>query len=343
MPALGQYAFALLQDGSVNPNLTAWAATAMAFGVLDGEHGAEMAAEARVVHHHHRLGRAPAECRRARCSIRCTTTTARCGPSSPGSSSLAEYRYHNAAAGWFALEAIARTGFDQSLGPQPGGDLGPALQAARHRGAAAVLRHVDGAHAAHSRTARHRRRRAGAARDDRAAPAAGLGLGGGGERAGGRRAYLVRRATRNGRIALALRRAGGDRAPIDVEFAPALPLGAQPSGAGVETQRTPGDVHASVHAQVTEASRWRCRTGAAGASCRRRCRRRSARVRRRRGCSASGWETTPGPGMSWHWRDWPGNRTPFASIGPDGPRARSPSPSRRAAPTPTGTPPRPSR
>lgn len=44
MPAQHQYAFALLQDGTVNANVTAWAATAMAFGVLDAEHGSEMAA-----------------------------------------------------------------------------------------------------------------------------------------------------------------------------------------------------------------------------------------------------------------------------------------------------------
>ena len=33
--------------------------------------------------------------------------------------SLAQYQYHNAAAGWFALQAIARTGFDQALGRNP--------------------------------------------------------------------------------------------------------------------------------------------------------------------------------------------------------------------------------
>ena len=52
MPSLKQYAFALLEDGTVNANVTAWAATAMAFGVLDREHGADMAsrlASARLI------------------------------------------------------------------------------------------------------------------------------------------------------------------------------------------------------------------------------------------------------------------------------------------------------
>ena len=44
MPELEQYAFALLQDGSVNQALTAWPATAMSFDALDPARGARMAA-----------------------------------------------------------------------------------------------------------------------------------------------------------------------------------------------------------------------------------------------------------------------------------------------------------
>src|ERR1019366_7643533 len=60
--------------------------------------------------------------------------------------------------------------------------------------------------------------------------------------------FVLRRG--NGRIALALRRAGGDRAPIDVEFSPALPLGARVSTSRAEIRRTQGDVHASVRASL---------------------------------------------------------------------------------------------
>jgi len=53
---------------------------------------------------------------------------------------------------------------------------------------------------------------------------------------------------------LSLRRHGGDRAPLTVEFSPALPLGAQVSGTGSRIRRTPGDVHVSLEAQVVDSS-----------------------------------------------------------------------------------------
>jgi len=167
--------------------------------------------------------------------------------------SLAEYEYHNAAAGRFALSAIARTGFDQSLGRNPEvlsgrlykpldtavpqqffatsmvltplirGLLGIDVDAPRHRVTIAPHLPPDW--------------------DSLAVDNVPVGT----ERV----SFVVRRAT--GRIALALRRAGGGRAPIDVEFAPALPLGARVAGSRVETRRTPGDVHASVRATLPAA------------------------------------------------------------------------------------------
>ena len=43
IPARGQYAFAMLEQGKVNETMTAWPATAMAFGVLDRANGRRMA------------------------------------------------------------------------------------------------------------------------------------------------------------------------------------------------------------------------------------------------------------------------------------------------------------
>lgn len=118
LPGRKQYAFALLQDGTVNENLTAWPATAMSFDVFDAERGAAMAE------------------RLASSDIMTDWGARPLAASSPlfdplhynngavwpfvtGFVSLGQYRYHNAAAGKFALDAIARTGFVEARGRNP--------------------------------------------------------------------------------------------------------------------------------------------------------------------------------------------------------------------------------
>ena len=118
MPALGQYAFALLEDGSVNPNVTAWAATAMAFGVLDGVKGAEMATKIASSNVMTDWGARPLSAASALFDPLHYNNGA-VWPFVTGFTSLAQYTYHNAPAGKFALDAIARTGFDFSRGRNP--------------------------------------------------------------------------------------------------------------------------------------------------------------------------------------------------------------------------------
>jgi hypothetical protein len=250
MPALDQYAFALLQDGTVNANLTAWAATAMAFGVLDGEHGAAMAAKLASSGILTDWGARPLSAASTLFDPLHYNNGA-VWPFVTGFVSLAEYEYHNAPAGWFALQAIARTGFDQALGRNPevmSGRLYKPLDTAVPQQFFAtsmvltpLLRGLLGmdidAPRRHVTIAPH----LPPGWDSVAVDNVPVGA--------GRLSFVVRRS--RGKVTLALRRVG-DGTPLDVEFAPALPLGAQPSGAGVEAQRTPGDVHGRVRASVTE-------------------------------------------------------------------------------------------
>jgi glycogen debranching enzyme len=118
MPALGQYAFALLEDGSVNPNLTAWAATAMAFGVLEPSRGAEMAARLASSTVMTDWGARPLSANSALFDPLHYNNGA-VWPFVTGFTSLAQYTYHNQNAGKFALDAIVRTGFDFSRGRNP--------------------------------------------------------------------------------------------------------------------------------------------------------------------------------------------------------------------------------
>ena len=118
IPALGQYAFALLQDGSINQTLTAWPATAMAFGVFDEAHGAEMATHLASSLIMTDWGARPLSAASPLFDPLHYNNGA-VWPFVTGWVSLAQYTYHNPAAGWFALDAIAHTGFDQSLGRNP--------------------------------------------------------------------------------------------------------------------------------------------------------------------------------------------------------------------------------
>ena len=113
-----QYAFALLDDGKVNESLTAWPATAMAFDVFDPAHGAEMAARLASSEIMTDWGARPLAASN-RLFDPLHYNNGAVWPFVTGWVSLAEYRYHNAAAGKFALDAIVRTTFDESLGRNP--------------------------------------------------------------------------------------------------------------------------------------------------------------------------------------------------------------------------------
>ena len=249
MPALGQYAFALLQDGSVNPSLTAWAATAMAFGVLDAERGAEMAAKLASSAILTDWGARPLSAASPLFDPLHYNNGA-VWPFVTGFVSLAEYNYHNAGAGLFALEAIARTGFDQSLGRNPelmSGRLYKPLDTAVPQQFFAtsmvltpLIRGLLGIDVDAPR--RHLTIAPHLPPDWDSVSVENVPVG------ASRISFVVRRG--NGNITLLLRRRGGEAAPLDVEFAPALPLGARVSEPRAETRRTPGDLHASVHASM---------------------------------------------------------------------------------------------
>jgi hypothetical protein len=61
--------------------------------------------------------------------------------------------------------------------------------------------------------------------------------------------FTLRRTA--GGMSAAVRRRGPDRSPLELVFSPSLPLGARASGAGATTA-TPGDVHATVTARITD-------------------------------------------------------------------------------------------
>jgi glycogen debranching enzyme len=251
MPALGQYAFALLQDGSVNTNLTAWAATAMAFGVLDRERGAEMATRLASSDILTDWGARPLSASSSLFDPLHYNNGA-VWPFVTGFVSLAEYNYHNANAGLFALEAIARTGFDQSLGRNPevmSGRLYKPLDTAVPQQFFAtsmvltpLIRGLLGIDVDVPR--RHVTIAPHLPPDWDSVAVENVPVG------TGRVSFVVRRG--GGKMTLQLRRLGNDRTPFDVEFAPALPLGSRVS-TQAELQRTPGDVHATLRAQVTDA------------------------------------------------------------------------------------------
>lgn len=163
--------------------------------------------------------------------------------------SLAEYRYHDAAAGKFALDAIARTTFDESRGRNPeviSGRLYKPLDTAVPQQFFAtsmiltpLIRGLLGidvdAPARRLTLAPH------LPPDWDSVHVRNIPVGTGFVDA------TVRR-TASG-IGAELRRRGG-RAPIEVAFSPALPLGALTSAA---TTTTPGDVHATVHGTLRDA------------------------------------------------------------------------------------------
>lgn len=118
LPSLGQYAFALLEGGRVNENLTAWPATAMSFDVFDAARGARMAARLAGSEIMTDWGARPLAASSALFDPLHYNNGA-VWPFVTGWVALAQYRYRNPSAGYFALSAIARTTFDESRGRNP--------------------------------------------------------------------------------------------------------------------------------------------------------------------------------------------------------------------------------
>lgn len=118
MPGAGQYAFAILEGRKVNENLTAWPATAMAFDTFDPVRGAAMAARLASNAILTDWGARPLSARSTLFDPLHYNNGA-VWPFVTGWVALAQYRYHNAHAGRLALDAIVRTGFDESLGRNP--------------------------------------------------------------------------------------------------------------------------------------------------------------------------------------------------------------------------------
>ncbi len=118
IPAKGQYAFAVLEQGKINETMTAWPATAMAFDVFDKAKGRQMA---------ERMARSDLMTDWGARPL--STTSKLFDPLHynngavwgfvTGWVSTAQFRYGNPNAGWQALRATAQTTFDESRGRNP--------------------------------------------------------------------------------------------------------------------------------------------------------------------------------------------------------------------------------
>ncbi|MHB1097623.1 MAG: amylo-alpha-1,6-glucosidase [Gemmatimonadaceae bacterium] len=118
IPAKGQYAFAVLEQGKINETMTAWPATAMAFDVFDKTKGRQMA---------ERMARSDLMTDWGARPL--STTSKLFDPLHynngavwgfvTGWVSTAQFRYGNPNAGWQALRATAQTTFDESRGRNP--------------------------------------------------------------------------------------------------------------------------------------------------------------------------------------------------------------------------------
>jgi len=239
LPSLKQYAFALLQDGAVNDNLTAWPATAMSFDVFDRARGAEMAARLASSEIMTDWGARPLAAS-SKLFDPLHYNNGAVWPFVTGFVSLAQYRYHNAAAGKFALDAIARTGFVESRGRNPellsGRLYKPLDTAVPHQFFATsmvltpLIRGLLGV--------------------ETDAPAGTLTLAphlppdwdsvAVDNIPYGRGTVSVVITREMGTVRASFSRSGPDRHPVDVTFAPALPHGASDR---IGDAHTPGDVH----------------------------------------------------------------------------------------------------
>ena len=247
MPARQQYAFALLQGGSVNENLTAWPATAMAFDGLDQVHGAEMAIRLASSEIMTDWGARPLAAA-SRLFDPLHYNNGAVWPFVTGWVSLAQYRYHNPAAGKFALDAIARTGFDEARGRnsevfsgrfyKPLDTAVPQQFFATSMVLTPLLRGLLGlevdAPARRLTLAPH----LPPEWDSVAVENIPFGTG-----------TLMLRLTRAAAGIRAELRQDGTGGPIDVVFSPAIPLGATTA---LERTETPGDLHATVRGVLRE-------------------------------------------------------------------------------------------
>ncbi len=261
MPALKQYAFALLQDGSVNGNLTSWPATAMAFDALDPVNGAEMAARLASSTIMTDWGARPLSSTSALFDPLHYNNGA-VWPFVTGFVSLGQYKYHNAPAGLFALQAIARTGFDQALGRNPelfSGRFYKPLDTAvpqQFFATSMVLTPLIRGLLGISVDMPNRRVTIAPHLPPEwdSAEVDNVPVG------SGKLSFTLKRTS--GRITATVRRTA-DTTSIEIVFSPALPLGAhvttsgQSAGRpfrGAETIETPGDIHATVKTTVMDAA-----------------------------------------------------------------------------------------
>ncbi|MFN8574995.1 MAG: GH116 family glycosyl hydrolase [Gemmatimonadaceae bacterium] len=256
LPDARQYAFAILERGAVNDNLTAWPATAMSFDVFDRTHGAEMAARLASSNIMTDWGARPLSAT-SKLFDPLHYNNGAVWPFVTGWVSLAAYRYHHAAAGRFALDAIVRTGFDESLGRNPevlsGRLYKPLDTAVPHQFFATsmvltpLLRGLVGldvdAPAGRVTVAPHLPPEWDSLRVDHVRV--------------GQEVVSLRLTRKDRSLALEVWREQGSGArPIDIEFAPALPLGADSialsSAASGPTETLPGAVIPHVSGRLRE-------------------------------------------------------------------------------------------
>jgi hypothetical protein len=166
--------------------------------------------------------------------------------------SLAQYRYHNAPAGFFALQTIARTGFDQSLGRNPevisGRLYKPLDPAVPHQFLATsmvltpLLRGLLGIDVDVTRGRVTIAPHLPPTWDSVAVANVPVGR--------NTLSFAIRRTGEM--VSLVARRRGPDRTPIELVFSPALPLGATVASVGSTVQRTPGDIHVTLQGSLVD-------------------------------------------------------------------------------------------
>ncbi|HXI19472.1 MAG TPA: amylo-alpha-1,6-glucosidase, partial [Gemmatimonadales bacterium] len=118
LPAQGFYAFALLEDGAIRPELTVWPSTAMSFGLFDDERGMAAArVQARATLLTDWGARSLAGESALFDPLHYNNGTV--WPFVTGFTALGQYRYRNPVMGFTALEQIARSGFTWGLGRNP--------------------------------------------------------------------------------------------------------------------------------------------------------------------------------------------------------------------------------
>ncbi|MEO8202012.1 MAG: hypothetical protein ABI679_15880, partial [Gemmatimonadota bacterium] len=118
LPQQRTYAFALLKDGAIRPELTIWPATAMGFGLFDDERGMAAATVlARATLNTDWGSRALASESKLFDPLHYNNGTV--WPFVTGFEALGEYRYRNSFAGFAALNTIVQSGFTWGLGRNP--------------------------------------------------------------------------------------------------------------------------------------------------------------------------------------------------------------------------------